>query len=86
MGVGILALISLALRDVKGETHLILEGVLMLITSCILSFMAVNFYKMMYAKEAHERKMSKIMEQTLEASTAAQDEAGRTSASFAKKH
>jgi len=86
MGVGILALISLALRDVKGETHLILEGILMLITSCILSFMAVNFYKMMYAKEAHERKMTKIMEQTLEASTAAQDEAGRTNASFAKKH
>jgi len=85
-GVGMLALISFALRDVKGESHLILEAVLMMVTSCILSFMAVNFYKMMYAKEAHERKMTKIMEQTLEASTAAQDEAGRTNASFAKKH
>jgi high-affinity iron transporter len=84
-GVGILVLISFALQDVKGETHLILEGVLMLITSCILSFMAVNFYKMMYAKEAHERKLAKYMEQALESCTAAQDESG-ANASFSKKH
>jgi high-affinity iron transporter len=86
LGVGILALIALALKDVKGETHLTLEGVLMLITSVILSFMALNFYKMMYAKEAHERKLAKYMEQALESCTAAQDENGGTNASFAKKH
>jgi high-affinity iron transporter len=85
-GVGILALISLALKDVKGETHLVLEGVLMMITSGILSFMALNFYKMMYAKEAHERKLAKYMEQALESSTAAQEDNGRSTASFAKKH
>lgn len=79
LGVGILVLISFALQDVKGETHLILEGTLMLITSCILSFMAVNFYKMMYAKEAHERKLAKHMETALEA---AQEGNG----AFAKKH
>jgi high-affinity iron transporter len=81
-GVGILVLISFALQDVKGETHLILEGVLMLITSCILSFMAVNFYKMIYAKEAHERKLAKYMEQALESCTG---ESG-ANASFSKKH
>jgi high-affinity iron transporter len=86
LGVGILALVSFALQDVKGETHLILEGVLMLITSAILSFMAVNFYKMMYAKEAHERKLAKYMVQALESSTAARDDSGPSTASFAKKH
>jgi high-affinity iron transporter len=82
LGVGILALIALALKDVKGETHLTLEGVLMLITSVILSFMALNFYKMMYAKEAHERKLAKYMEQALESCTG---ESG-ANASFSKKH
>lgn len=82
-GVGILCLVSLALREVEGETHLLLEGTLMLITSVVLSVMALNFYKMLFAREAHERKMANHMRQALE--SAAASEQGRHTR-FAKKH
>lgn len=40
---------------------------MMMLTSGVLTFLAVNFYKMIFTKEAHERKMKKQMEETLEA-------------------
>jgi len=82
VGFGFLALISFALKDVKGEALLLLEGCLILITSAILSFMALNFYKMMYSKEAHERKMNATIAEAVKQAVAS--EGG--SASFAKKH
>ena len=44
---------------------------MMTLTSMVLTFLAVNFYKMIFTKEAHERKMQRQMEQTLEATRAA---------------
>ena len=46
---------------------------MMTLTSMVLTFLAVNFYKMIFTKEAHERKMKRQMEQTLEATRAAED-------------
>ena len=46
---------------------------MMTLTSMVLTFLAVNFYKMIFTKEAHERKMKRQMEQTLEATREAQE-------------
>ena len=43
----------------------------MTLTSMVLTFLAVNFYKMSFTTEAHERKMKRQMEPTLEATRAA---------------
>ena len=82
-GVGFLALASLTYQFFEGDNERIFQFCMMSLTCIVLTFLAVNFYKMIYSKEAHERKMRRQMEETLEATRAVNDgeEAG-----FGKKH
>eukprot|EP00438_Fugacium_kawagutii_P027125 Skav225188 [mRNA] locus=scaffold3065:46445:51377:+ [translate_table: standard] len=63
---------------------------MMMLTSGVLTFLAVNFYKMIFTKEAHERKMKKQMEETLEATRESWDRLALahhpTQMSFGRKH
>ncbi|CAJ1351815.1 unnamed protein product [Effrenium voratum] len=82
-GVGFLALASLTFQLFQGDNELIFEFCMMMITCLVLTFLAVNFYKMIYTKEAHERKMKKKMEETLQASREAE---GGQEVQFGRKH
>ncbi|OLQ14223.1 hypothetical protein AK812_SmicGene1709 [Symbiodinium microadriaticum] len=94
-GVGFLALASLTYQLLSrgtwkqfwlfdGDNERIFQFCMMSLTCIVLTFLAVNFYKMMiYSKEAHERKMKRQMEETLEATQAATD-GGEVA--FGKKH
>lgn len=64
-GIGFLALASLAYGLFEGDNERIFQFCMMTLTSMVLTFLAVNFYKMIFTKEAHERKMKRQMEQTL---------------------
>lgn len=82
-GVGFLALASLTYQLFEGDNERIFQFCMMMLTSAVLTFLAVNFYKMIFTKEAHERKMKKQMEATLEATREA--ETGQQ-VSFGRKH
>ncbi|OLQ14250.1 Plasma membrane iron permease [Symbiodinium microadriaticum] len=83
-GVGFLALASLTYQLFDGDNERIFQFCMMSLTCVVLTFLAVNFYKMMiYSKEAHERKMKRQMEETLEATQAA---TGGGEVAFGKKH
>ncbi|CAL1167333.1 unnamed protein product [Cladocopium goreaui] len=81
-GIGFLALASLAYNLFEGDNERIFQFCMMMLTSFVLTFLAVNFYKMIFTKEAHERKMKKQMEETLEATR----EARTMQVGFGKKH
>merc|ERR1719204_134912 len=66
----------------EGDNERIFQFLMMSLTCIILTFLAVNFYKMIYTKEAHERKMKKQMDEALEATRA--DDQGNVQ--FGKKH
>jgi len=83
-GIGFLALASLAYGLFEGDNERIFQFCMMTLTSMVLTFLAVNFYKMIFTKEAHERKMKRQMEQTLEATREAQE--GSIQVGFGKKH
>jgi len=83
LGVGFLALASFAYKLFSGDGEIIFEGVMMILTSLILTFLALNFYKMIYTKEAHERKMKKRILETVEASVNAEE---NSQGAFGKKH
>lgn len=82
-GVGFLALASLTYQLFDGDNERIFQFCMMSLTCIVLTFLAVNFYKMIYSKEAHERKMKRQMEETLEATQAA---TGGGEVAFGKKH
>mmetsp|Transcript_28123 Transcript_28123/g.79850 ORF Transcript_28123/g.79850 Transcript_28123/m.79850 type:complete len:486 (-) Transcript_28123:102-1559(-) len=82
IGVGFLALASLARGLFRCDGLLIFDGVIMSITSVVLTFLALNFYKMIYTKAAHELKMKRRVEETIVAVQEGQGE----EASFGKKH
>lgn len=84
LGIGFLALASLAYGLFEGDNERIFQFCMMMLTSFVLTFLAVNFYKMIFTKEAHERKMKKQMEETLEVTREAQDSGIATG--FGKKH
>ena len=84
LGIGFLALASLAYGAFEGDNERIFQFCMMMLTSFVLTFLAVNFYKMIFTKEAHERKMKKQMEETLEVTREAQDNGIATG--FGKKH
>uniref|UniRef100_A0A7S3U1L7 Uncharacterized protein n=1 Tax=Strombidinopsis acuminata TaxID=141414 RepID=A0A7S3U1L7_9SPIT len=84
MGVGFLVLASMAYNFFEGDTKLIFEGCMMILTCAVLTFLALNFYKMVHTMRGHERKMKKQVEQVLEATVNA--ETTGTHASFNKKH
>lgn len=82
-GVGFLVLASMFRGLFKGNNLLVFDGLMMAITSLVLSFLAVNFIKMLHSSEGHERKMRAQVEQTMNAQREAQESG---SASFGKKH
>ena len=84
LGIGFLALASLAYGLFEGDNERVFQFCMMMLTSAVLTFLAVNFYKMIFTKEAHERKMKKQMEETLEATREVQDSGVATG--FGKKH
>lgn len=84
MGVGFLVLASLAYKLFEGDSRLWFEGLMMLITCLVLTFLALNFYKMVHTMRGHERKMKKKVEAVLEASKSAETQGIR--ASFDRRH
>jgi len=84
LGVGFLALASLAFNLFKGDGRLIFEGSMMIVTAIVLTFLALNFYKMVHTMRGHERKMKKQVEQVLAACKEAEGLDGQ--ASFSRKH
>jgi len=84
MGIGFLVLASFAYKLFDGESRTIFEGSMMFITCIILSFLALNFYKMIHTREAHERKMQQTVNNTVNA--ALEGEAAGRGAQFGKKH
>lgn len=62
LGVGFLCLASLLYKQFKGDNRLIFEGIMMLVTCVVLSFLGLQFYKMTHSKEAHEKKFQERME------------------------
>jgi len=75
LGIGFLALASLAYKLFSGDGEILFEGIMTILTSMVLTFLALNFYKMIYTKEGHERKMKKKIQETVDASV-----------TFGKKH
>ncbi len=75
---------SLAYGLFEGDNERIFQFCMMMLTSFVLTFLAVNFYKMIFTKEAHERKMKKQMEETLEATQETPENGIATG--FGKKH
>ena len=71
------------MRLFEGDNERVFQFCMMSLTCIVLTFLAVNFYKMIYSKEAHERKMRRQMEETLEATQAA---AGGEEVGFGKRH
>jgi len=83
MGVGFLVVASLVYGLFSGDSELIFEFCMMIITALVLSFLALNFYKMIHTQEGHNRKMKKQLEDTVQTvQTAAKGE----DAEFGKKH
>mmetsp|Transcript_59327 Transcript_59327/g.143208 ORF Transcript_59327/g.143208 Transcript_59327/m.143208 type:complete len:303 (+) Transcript_59327:46-954(+) len=76
IGVGFLALASLFRGLFKGDSLRVFDGVMMIITSLVLSFLALNFFKMIHAKEGHERKMRECVERTVAAAKEGDVDAG----------
>jgi len=81
LGIGFLILASFAYKLFTGDGEIIFEGIMMILTSFILSFLALNFYKMIHTKRAHERKMEKKIQETVNTQKSA-DGKGE----FGKKH
>lgn len=83
MGIGFLALASLARGLFRCDNLLIFDGVIMLLTSVVLTFLALNFYKMIHTKEAHELKMKRRVDETI---ASAQEGERAEGGAFGKKH
>eukprot|EP00446_Apocalathium_sp_SHHI-4_P094609 CAMPEP_0177458486 /NCGR_PEP_ID=MMETSP0369-20130122/13568_1 /TAXON_ID=447022 ORGANISM="Scrippsiella hangoei-like, Strain SHHI-4" /NCGR_SAMPLE_ID=MMETSP0369 /ASSEMBLY_ACC=CAM_ASM_000364 /LENGTH=383 /DNA_ID=CAMNT_0018931631 /DNA_START=91 /DNA_END=1238 /DNA_ORIENTATION=+ len=81
LGIGLLALASLARGLFKCDSLLIFDGIIMIITSMVLTFLALNFYKMIHTKEAHELKMKNKVNAVI-----AEAQAGEQEAAFGRKH
>jgi len=81
LGVGIIALASLARGLFQCDGLLVFDGVIMLLTCIVLTFLALNFYKMIFTKEAHELKMQQDVDNAIAAAKEGDKEAG-----FGKKH
>eukprot|EP00445_Apocalathium_hangoei_P066958 CAMPEP_0204122604 /NCGR_PEP_ID=MMETSP0361-20130328/8815_1 /ASSEMBLY_ACC=CAM_ASM_000343 /TAXON_ID=268821 /ORGANISM="Scrippsiella Hangoei, Strain SHTV-5" /LENGTH=423 /DNA_ID=CAMNT_0051073953 /DNA_START=43 /DNA_END=1314 /DNA_ORIENTATION=- len=60
LGIGLLALASLARGLFKCDSLLVFDGVIMMTTSVVLTFLALNLYKMLYTKEAHELQAGEL--------------------------
>jgi len=82
IGIGFLAVASLARGLFRCDGLLIFDGAIMALTSLVLTFLALNFYKMIYTKAAHELKMKRRVEETI----VAVQEGQREEASFGKRH
>jgi len=82
MGIGFLALASLARGLFRCDSLLVFDGVIMMITATVLTFLALNFYKMIHTKEAHELKMKKQVDAVIAAAREGQSSEG----AFGKKH
>jgi len=83
MGIGFLVLASLVYGLFEGDNELIFEFCMMLITAFVLSFLALNFYKMIHTREGHERKMKKKLEETIDT---VKGDAEGAEGQFGKKH
>eukprot|EP00448_Togula_jolla_P019516 CAMPEP_0170589106 /NCGR_PEP_ID=MMETSP0224-20130122/11180_1 /TAXON_ID=285029 /ORGANISM="Togula jolla, Strain CCCM 725" /LENGTH=495 /DNA_ID=CAMNT_0010912855 /DNA_START=51 /DNA_END=1538 /DNA_ORIENTATION=+ len=87
MGIGFLVLASFAYQLFEGKSRTIFEGSMMFLTSIILSFLALNFYKMIHTREAHERKMHQTVTETVHATLESEaGEAAGKGTTFGKKH
>merc|ERR1719316_1178625 len=67
-GIGVLCAASLVYQAFEGDNRRLFEGIMMFVTSFILTYLALSFYKMINSKEAHERKMHELLQQSLAAS------------------
>jgi high-affinity iron transporter len=66
LGICLLALASLAYGLFQGNTQTIFEGVMTLLTSFVLTLLAINFYKMIFNRFKMEKKMQQQVLQTVE--------------------
>jgi len=82
-GIGVLCAASLVYQAFEGDNRRLFEGIMMFVTSFILTYLALSFYKMINSKEAHERKMHELLQQSLAASQEAMAPGGSV---FKKKY
>ncbi|CAE8620269.1 unnamed protein product [Polarella glacialis] len=67
VGIGFLVLASMAFDLFEGDSEKIFQFVMMVLTCAVLSFLAINFYKMIHTKQGHERKFRKRVQETIDA-------------------
>mmetsp|Transcript_9750 Transcript_9750/g.24556 ORF Transcript_9750/g.24556 Transcript_9750/m.24556 type:complete len:545 (+) Transcript_9750:135-1769(+) len=83
LGSGFIFLASFARNLFKCDGLIIFDGIVMMITATVLSFLALNFYKMIHTKECHDLKMQIELDATIDAVNA--DQQG-VETGFQKKH
>jgi len=87
IGVGFLIAVAALKNSTKdslgGQSAYYIEGIILICASFLLTYLALNFYKMVHTMEGHERKMRQRLQGTLEASNRAEQ---LTASSFGQKH
>jgi len=71
-GVGMVVAVFMTASVFKGDDRLIFEFVMMMMTTALLSFMALQFFKMILSKEAHERKFRQMFQESVQATQQAE--------------
>lgn len=83
LGAGMVVAVYMTASAFEGDARLIFEFIMMMLTTGLLSFMALQFFKMILSKEAHERKFRQMFSDSIRAT---QDAERNGDATFKQKY